>query len=307
MISSLTPSSLQFLNSVGNLQTSMNKVQNELSSGLAVSQPSDAPDEVSEILQLHANIQQNQQVQDNLNAAQAEVDTADQGLSSSISLLDQVQTLATEGLGINQTAATRTTLASQVQGIMQQLVSISQTQVDGSYIFSGDADQSPAYQFDANAPTGVDRLQVATSTRQISDSSGDTFSTGLSANQIFDVRDSSDNPTTGNVFAAVNAVRVALLNNDTSGLQTGASAVSDASTYLNQQQGFYGNVENRITAALSTASSASVSLQQDLSNREDANEASAIVQMQQYSTDLQAALASESKMPQTTLFNDMPS
>ncbi|MDQ2844583.1 MAG: hypothetical protein M3Y72_26760 [Acidobacteriota bacterium] len=302
MISTLTPAGLQFLGSVDNLQGRLNKVQNELSSGLAVSQPSDAPDQVSAILQLHANIQHNQQVQSNLNAVNSEVTTADQSLSSAITLLDQVQTLVTGGVGVNQTPATRATLAGQVQDLMQQMVSLSQTKASGSYIFSGDADQSPSYQFDANSPTGVDRLQVSSSTRQMEDASGNTFSTGLSANQIFDVRDSSDKPTAGNVFAAMNAVRVALLNNDATGIQNAASAVKDASNYLNQQQGFYGTVENRITAALSSASSAALSYQTDLSNRQDADETTAILQMQQYTTNLQAAMASEAKMPQTSLF-----
>jgi flagellar hook-associated protein 3 FlgL len=252
---------------------------------------------------LHASIQHNQQVQTNLNSVNGQVTTADQSLSSAITILDQVQTLATEGVGANQTSATRATLAGQVQDLMQQMVSLSQTQVSGRYVFSGDADQSPSYQFDASSPTGVDRLQVSSSTQKIEDTSGNTFSVGLSANQIFDARDGSDNPTTGNVFAAMNAVRVALLGNDTTAIQTGASAVKDASTYLNQQQGFYGTVENRITSALSTASSASISLQQDLSNRQDADETSSILQMQQYTTNLQAALASEAKMPQTSLFS----
>jgi flagellar hook-associated protein 3 FlgL len=305
MVSTLSPAGLQFLNNVDNIKTRLNKVQNEVSSGLAVSQPSDAPDQVSAILQLHANIQHNQQVQSNLNAVNGQVTTADQSLSSGITMLDQVQTLATQGLGLSQTAATRTTLANQVQGFMQQMVSITQTQVNGQYIFSGDADQSPAYQFDSNSPTGVDRLQVSASTRQIEDASGNTFSASLSANQIFDVRDSSDNPTTGNVFAAMNKVRTALLANDTTALQTGVSAVSDASTYLNQQQGFYGSVENRITSALAAASTASISYQTDLSNRQDADETLAITQMQQYTTNLQAALAAESKMPQTSLFSSM--
>jgi flagellar hook-associated protein 3 FlgL len=303
MISALTPAGLQFVSSVNSLQGRLNKVQNELSSGLAVTQPSDAPDQVSAILQLHANIQHNQQVQSNLNSINGEVTTADQSLSSAITLLDQVQSLATEGVGLNQTQATRTTLAAQVQDVMQQMVSLSQTQVSGSYIFSGDADQSPSYQFDANSPTGVDRLQVSSSTRQIEDATGNTFSAGLSANQIFDVRDSSDKPTIGNVFAAMNAVRVALLNNDATGIQSGAAAVTGASTYLNQQQGFYGTVENRITSALSAASSTGLSYQTDLSNRQDADETTSILQMQQYSTDLQAALASEAKMPQTSLFS----
>ena len=113
-------------------------------------------------------------------------------------------------------------------------------------------------------------------------------------------------PTSGNVFAAMSAVQTALQNNDTAGLQTALAKVQTASTYLNTQQSFYGNVENQLTSALSAASTQSVSLQTDLSNRQDADESKAIVEMQQYTTTLQAAIAAESKMPTTTLFNDLP-
>jgi flagellar hook-associated protein 3 FlgL len=303
MVSGLNASSLRFLNSVNNLQDRLNKVQGELSSGLKVNDASDAPDQVSEILQLHANIAHNQQVQNNLTAVKGEVTTADQALSNGITLLDKVQALAAEGVGVTQTADTRATLSSQVADLMQQMVSISQTQAAGRYIFSGDADQSPSYQFNANSPTGVDRLQVSSSTRQVEDANGNRFSVGATANQIFDARDSSDAPASGNVFAALNQLRVALANNDTAGIQAGQSAVQSASSYLNQQQGFYANAENRIGNALDDASTASLSYQQTLSDRQDADATEAIVQMQQYITNLQAAMASQSKMPHQSLFD----
>ena len=305
MVSFLNSSNQQFVTALDGIQSALTKTETEMSSGLAVSSASDAPDQVSSILQLHADIQQNTQIQQNLNTAKSDVTTADQNLSTASSILDQVQTMASQGLGLGTTAANRGTLASQVESLMQQMVSISNTQVAGRYIFSGDADQNPSYQYDANSPTGVDRLQVSNSTRQLQDGSGGSFSTSLTANQIFDARDSSDAPTSGNVFAAMNAVRVALLNNDPAGLQTAESSVQSASSYVSQQQGFYGTTENRITSSLTQAGNTSTSLQSDLSNRQDANETAVILQMQQYTTTLQAAIAAQAKMPTTTLFNEM--
>jgi flagellar hook-associated protein 3 FlgL len=304
MSSAINSSYQQFLNNINRLQSQLTKAQNQVSSGLKVTQASDAPDQISSILQLHANIAQNQQIQTNLTAAKAEVQTADSSLGTGITLLDQVQTLAGQGLNeTNQTAATRATLAGQIDSIMQQMVSISQTSVNGRFIFSGDSDQTASYQYDAAAPTGVDRLQIADATRQVQDTSGNTFTMSRSANQIFDVRDSLDNPTTGNVFAAMNAVRTALLNNDTTALKTALGQVGDASTYLNGQQSFYGGVENTISNALDQASSQSLNYQTELSNKQDADETASILAMQQYTTNLQAALTSEAKIPRQTLFD----
>lgn len=303
MGSVLLPGGLQFVNSVDSLQSNLAKVQEELSSGLAVRQASDAPDQVSPILQLRANIQQNQQIQNNLNAVDAQVKTADQNLQTAGSVLNQVATLAGEGLGAGTTAQTRLTLASQVDTLVQQMVSIANTAVDGNYIFSGDSSQTPLYSYNA-ATASAQRLQIAAATQKIQDGSGGTFAIGLSGNQIFDARDGSDNPIPGqNVFSAMEAVSTALKANDTTGLQTAVANVRLASQYLDTQQSFYGNVENQISTALSNTNNLNVSYQKDLSNRQDANEASAILQMQQYTTTLQAAMAAQARMPQTTLFD----
>lgn len=294
----------QFVNAVDSLQNSLANVQAELSSGLAVRQASDAPDQVSAILQLHADIQQNQQIKTNLTAAQGVAQTADQTLQTAGSVLNQVATLASEGLGIGTTATTRQTLAAQVSTLLNQIVSISNTTVDGSYIFGGDQSQNPSYNYTASA--GVQRLQVTNATQQIQDGSGGSFQIGLTANQIFDARDVNDQPIAGqNIFAAISQVVTALNANDTAGLQTAVGDVQSASSYLNTQQAFYGGVEQNITAALTNLNNRATSYQTDLSNRADADETQAILQMQQYTTTLQAAMAARAKMPTQTLFDLM--
>jgi flagellar hook-associated protein 3 FlgL len=303
MNSILNSSGLQFVNTVDNLQQSLSKVEGELSSGLAVAVPSDAPDQVSPILQLHANIQQNQQIQDDLTIVQAQAQTADQNLSTATTILNQVATLASEGGGLDPTTSSRSTMASQVASLLQQLVSITNTNIDGSYIFGGDMNQSPSYQFDSATNTAT-RLQVTGSTAQAQDGSGGTFATGLSANQIFDARDATDTPIVGqNVFSAISAVITALKGNSTSALQTALSNVQSAGAFLSQQQSFYGNVETNVTSSLANLGNQNLSFKSDLSSRQDANEASAILEMQQYNTTLQSALAAQAKIPRTTLFD----
>lgn len=295
----------QFVNAVDSLQSSLTNVEGELSSGLAVRSASDAPDQVSEILQLHAEIAQNSQIKTNLTAAQGVAQTADSSLQTAGTVLNQVATLASEGLGASETATTRQTLANQVSTLLSQMVSISNTTVDGSYIFSGDASQSPSYNYDSTTGT-VQRLQTTNATQQVQDGSGGTFAVGLTANQIFDARDSNDQPISGeNVFSAISEVVSALNSNDTSALQTAVGDVQSASTYLNTQQAFYGNVEDQISAALTNVGNLATSYQTDLSNRADADESTAILEMQQYTTTLQAALAAQEKMPTQTLFDLM--
>jgi flagellar hook-associated protein 3 FlgL len=67
-------------------------------------------------------------------------------------LLNQAVSLGTEGASSSTTASTQQDLATQVQALQAQLVAISNTEVGGVYVFSGDASGSPPYQVDTSSP-----------------------------------------------------------------------------------------------------------------------------------------------------------
>jgi flagellar hook-associated protein 3 FlgL len=306
MLSPINPSGQQFLDAMNNIQSRLNTAQQQISTGLKVNQASDAPDELSPILQLHASIQANTDAQTRLGTAQAEVNAGAGALSSSVDLLQQASVLASEGLGVSQTSATRATMAQSVEGLMQQMVANSQTSVEGRYVFSGDQDQSALYQLNLASPTGVDRLAVSPSTRQVQGADGSQFSVSRSANDIFDHRNADDTPASDNVFAALNGLYTALNNNDTAGIQASVTALGTAASYMNGQLAFYGQAQNRVSAGLTQAQSMNVALQADLSSRQDADTTQSITELTQAQTQMQAALAAQARMPQTSLFNVLP-
>ena len=164
MLSTISPAAQQFVNSINNVQTQLAVAEQQISTGLKVSQPSDAPDQISPILQLHSAIQQNQDIQNGLNSATTTLQASDTALSSAINLLQSASVIASQATGTSQTAATRTTMAQNVQTIMEQMVAASSTTMGGNYIFSGDQPGTPLYQLNLAAPTGVDRLQVSNAT-----------------------------------------------------------------------------------------------------------------------------------------------
>jgi flagellin-like hook-associated protein FlgL len=221
-------------------------------------------------------------------------------------LLQQASTIATEGTGVSQTADTRATLAQSVGALLQQMVSNSQTTVDGYYVFSGDQNQTQLYQLDATSPTGVDRLAVATNTDLVQGPGGVQIAASLTANTIFDNRNADDSVASNNVFAALAGLQTALQNNDVNGIDTSITNLQTASTWMNDQLAFYGNAQDQLASAVTNTQSDNVQLQSQLSGLQDANEASAITEMTQAQTQLQAALAAQARMPQTTLFDVLP-
>jgi len=303
MLSNLNPAAETFLTNIERVQRSVDEASRQVSSGLRVNTASDAPDEVDTILQLRTDTTRNTQIQANLALAQTDAESADGALNSATQLLDRARALGAQGATFTQDATGRQSLAGEVEGLLEQMVSISRTAVQGRYIFSGDDANTPPYQLDLTSATGVDRLTTAVSTRRLEDPAGGSFAVAKTAGDIFDTRNADDTPAAGNVFAALNSLRTALLNNDPAGIDAATAAIQTASDHLNISQGFYGSVLNRIQDATNYGQSYDVRLKTELSQKVDADVTAAAMTLTQGNTQLQAAFQMQARVPHTSLFD----
>ena len=295
--------SQQFLTNLQLLQQQMAATQQQISSGTKISQASDAPNSVGDVLQLESDLGRVNQVTSNLNLVSGEVNSAESALETATTLLDQVSSLAAQGSGSTVSAASRATFAQQVGQILSTMVSTSQTQFNGAYVFGGDQSTSPSYQLDLSNPNGVDRLTTTQSTRLIQDASGITFAVSKTAQDIFDHRNPDDSLASDNIFAAVNSLRIALANNDQPGISAAITSIKAAQDYLSQQLAFYGGVQNQISNALDVAQKFQLQDQTALSGVKDTDVAEASVALSQQQASYQAAIQAEAAMPKTNLFS----
>lgn len=301
MMPSINPTSQIFISNLQQIENRINTSEQQLSSGLAVNQASDDPDQISSILQLRAQIAGVQQTQENLSTVTPQVQSAESAIQQAIQVLDTATSLATEASGSTSSASQMQDMAPQVQGILQQLVSLSQTTVNGQYIFSGDQGGQPSYAMNA-AGNGVQQLIQPGSPGQIQDSDGVPISIGLTAQQIFDDQ-ANGAPAADNVFAAVTGLLTALQNGDSNGVQTALSNIQAASAHLNNQSSFYGAAQNNITAANTTAGTQLIQLQQQLSNEQDVDAVQATENLQTAITDEQAAMSAQAEFKPQNLFS----
>jgi flagellar hook-associated protein 3 FlgL len=297
-LSSLTAAAQSFLVGLSQIQKREQTAQQQLTTGLEINTVSDDPDQISNLLETRSQLAQTQQINTNLGLVTTEVNTAESTLQSSVSLVEQAETLGTEGASDTNTAATRTDLANSLGSILQQLVSNANTTVGGRYIFSGDSDQVAPYSIDLTQASPISAYQGAASTRQIQSPDGSQFSVALTAQDIFDSPNAQQN-----VFVSINNLRQALLNNDTTSITSSLADVESSDTFLNQQLAFYGNVQDQVSSATDYGQNYATQLQTQLSGIQDANEAESITNLTQAQTELQAALESEAQMPKTSLFD----
>jgi flagellar hook-associated protein 3 FlgL len=305
MTPGISPSSEIFLSNLQQIENRISTAEEQLSSGLRVNQASDDPDQISEILQLRAQIAGVQQTQQNLATVMPQVESGGSAIQQAIQVLDTATTLATEASGSTSSAAQQAEMVPQVEDLLQQLVSLSQTSVNGQFIFNGDQGSQSSYSYTLNAAgNGV----VAPATQpglpgQIEDENGVPISIGLTAQQIFDDQAAGGGPAADNVFAAVSGLITALQANSSGGIATALNDIQAASAHLNDESSFYGAAQNNITAANTSASTTLTQLQQQLSDEQDADAASASLDLETAETDELAAMEAQAQFKPQSLFN----
>jgi flagellar hook-associated protein 3 FlgL len=314
MITGLSASDLRFLAALNRISDRLTQAETEVTSGRRINTVSDHPDQISAVLTARANLDQTTQIQINLGRASTEVQTADQTITDAISVLDQVTTLAAQGVTETMSADQRNSIGHQIGDILNQLVSATNTQVEGRYIFSGDTDQVAPYSMEAAvAPATLDTVSFYTgadSTRKTMHPDGTQFSIALTAQQVFDAPGAS-------VLNALTDLRNAFINsqNDppnstdyatqTSQIRDAMTELSAAKSHMNQSLAFYGSVENRITEATTYASKLLLNQKTQLSTLQDADITQSILDLNQTITQQQAALSARAKIPTKSLFDYM--
>jgi len=298
MISSLDPAAQSFLAGLGQIQQKMDTAQAQLTTGLAINNDSDAPDQIADLWQTRSNLDQADQITSNLNQVQTEVNTGESVLQSAVRLVEQAETLGAPGASDTVDANTRQDLAESLGSVLQQLVAVANTQVAGRYIFSGDDDQQAPYSIDLTQANPISSYQGTASTRQIQGADGSTFSVGLTAQQIFDSSDA-----TQSVFTSITSLMQGLQNNDDTSINSALADVQSSDTYLNQQLAFYGTTQDRVQSGVTFAQNYTTQLQTQLSGIQDANAAEAATNLTEAQTQYQAALQSRAQIPNTSLFN----
>jgi len=309
MISNLDASSDLFLDNLARAQQRVDRAQRQVSSGRKIESASDAPDRIGGLLELYAARNRNTQIQTNLSSAKAETDAAESVLSSAIKLMDNALSLASQGVTSSATPESQQILSSQVKSIQDQIVSCAGTMVSGRYIFSADQDQQVSYQTNPTSDptdpndTGVNRLIVTTATRRIEDPAGGSFQAAHTAGEIFDARNTDDTPARENVFGALNNFYKELIAGDSSAINSAIDQIKAASSHLNTELSFYGNMQNRIQNATDSAATIDTRLKTEISQMQDADVVAAALELSQGTTQIQAALSARVKIPRQTLFD----
>ena len=208
---------LNFISAMTTLESNLSQTQNQISTNLSFTTPSQNPVAAGAVNQYTQALTQSQQYDTNANSAQGRLSIEDNALSQVQSALQSLRDLALQANSGTQSDQNRAAIATQATQIQSSLVSLANTQDgNGEYIFGGFATQTQPFALSATGATySGDQGQ-----RQVQIAAGQTIPVGDNGAAVF------DNIRTGNgTFTATAGI------GNTGGGVLGATTVTNPAAY----------------------------------------------------------------------------
>ncbi len=273
------------------LQASLSQLQDtqaKLSSGKAISRPSDSPSGTMNALRLRADIDRAGQLDRNASDGLARLGMTDTALQDGLSTLRSVRNAVVSGGNAAMSATDREALAEQVDGLRQSLLATANTTYLNQPIFAGTSSVSAAY--DANGTyqgdTGTMSRTIAPGVSVAVNTTGvEAF--GPAGNDIFKTLSDISNDLRTNPSN---------LSNDLTNLDAGSVRMQNALSSVGSRYDQINTMQQRNQVS-------QLDSKNQLSNVEDVDVAATTVDLQMQEVAYQAALAATAKSIQPSLLD----
>jgi len=283
-------------NVITDIQQSDQSVQTalqQLSSGQRVSVPSDNPAASAAMVQLQAQSANIDQYTTNADSALSQAQSADSVVSSVVSLLNQAVTLGTAGASGTSNATNRQTIATQIQGLLANVVSLANTQFQGISLFGGSVSGQSAFTADPSSPTGYTyNGNSAVNTVSVGDSLA--VQVNIPGSTLF-------TNTNGSVLGALSSLANALTSGTSADIGAATTAVTTALNVVSQQHVVYGNAINQLNAQESYLAQDKITLTSRATSLIGIDPAVAAENLSQAETNNAAVMAASAKVLQNNL------
>jgi flagellar hook-associated protein 3 FlgL len=293
----------QFLLNLSRIQERARRAQEQITSGYTINRPSDEPASVVRLMGLFAQLGRAEQIQTNLERVSSDVNSNEAAIRNAVKILEDINVIGVQGATATATPDGRSALAERVRSLHSELVRIANTNHNGRFQFAGDLDAAAPYTADWSQPSGVVRNHTAADTRVIESISGEYFGVSRRAQDIFDLRDSTDAVAPGNVFHAVYELASGLETNDVDRISAAVGLIKGASEHLNSELMFYGSTQNRLTEAIDQAKKTGLRLTTEIAELRETDAPAAILELQQAQTALEIAMSAQGSSSRRTLFD----
>jgi flagellar hook-associated protein 3 FlgL len=264
----------------------------QLSTGQRINKPSDDPAGAGVLLQVLDQSSQADSYLQSIGSVNGQLQTADSTLSSIVTVLQRAISLGVGGANGTQSDADRASLAQDISGIRDQLLSLANTSYQGRFIFSGTSLSTPFVEDDTTS-SGV-RYAGNDGVNQVTVGNGYEVQTNLPGSQVF-------SGSGADVFQSINDLITSL--NANSGIDSAVESVRAAFDYVTQQRVFYGNAVNQLNNQQTYLNSEKLQLSQQQNTVAGADINKVVSNLVNSENARNATLAAMARVSQMNLFD----
>ncbi len=281
------------LQGIDTLRQNQNNDLEEMSTGKQFNNLSDDPAAVAQLVANEAQTSNVDQYLQNVSTLQNSMQLADSTLNSVVTALSQAISLGVEGSNGTLNSSDQQSIATQVSGIKDQILSLANTTYNGEYLFAGTAVTTQPFIEDSNSSSGVTyKGNGSTNSVQIGD--GEYIPENLSGSQVF-------TPSGSDVFSSLQGLVNAL---QTGGDITGAtSQLQQVFSRFNAQRTFYGATLSRLQSTQDYLNQEKLGLATAQTNIDGADMSSVISNYVQAETALDASYQAAGQISKMSLLD----
>lgn len=270
--------------SINRARAQVARAQEQAGTGVRVAKPSDDPVAFASARREHAKRALADAGLRGADLATTHLNGADEALSMVGEGISRAKELALAGASSTLGPEQRRNLAEEVIKIREQMVTLGNTQVAGSYLFGGYRDEQAP--FEASGQFVGD-----TTTKELSTYPGLRVSASISGEEAFGVAGSDD------VFSALDALVDALENDDATAVRNSLTSLDVSERRLVSARSHLGSMLDGVEMARSVADRYSFSAQVEAARLTEADQMMAVTDLLKAKNSLEAALATAQGMP----------
>jgi flagellar hook-associated protein 3 FlgL len=289
------------------LQVQLGKSQRQLSTGMEVEKPSDAPNQMATIARLNSLQARHDNYLSNMNLIKTRFQTEEGAVSGAIDLLHRVKELVVQGSNATLSPSDRLAIAAELKGLREQLLGLANTQdTSGNRLFGGSRVGQPAFTVPAQDPEGSPVYQGDQTRMEVLIGDQRSLAINRPGSEVF-VRvlraDDAGEVQGVGFFEAIDGIVDAVKTSDPAKMQRANAEVEQMLDGLTLAQANIGSDQAILEHQSSSVEDTLLLLKQTLSSVEDLDYAKAIAVMNKQMLSLEAAQSSFSKVSQLNLFN----
>ncbi len=263
----------------------MAKTQERIITGKRINRPSDDPSGISSTLGYRKTISSLEQYNENIKNAKLHIDTVDNVLGMVGDLLREAKEIA-----YDTTPDQRAQMAVEVAALREQVLQMTNYQLDGQYVFNGDTTDTPPF---TTAPWTY---------------GGDTGTKDVTIGENLSVNIAADGsaifgPNGNNVFDILDRLETALTTDNAPAIEAEIAELDTAVDRINNVRAQNAGIYKRLEATENHYTYFKVNVEEMLSQTEDADIAEAIIEFQVQKTTYESTLATSSMVLQKSLID----